>query len=146
MIYVYHCYRGAHMSVAAAALHLGILQPDSGIEDILKLTWFDRLSTREMGIPVLAGTDSRGNQVYFLGLGRSGKVFERFMQSLVHEFDLGYSYQTINCLKCIAPVTRVGGFLTRIPLLRTFGRRLAAWGVKTRLKQLEQIVLHGQGL
>lgn len=146
MIYVYHCYRGAHMSVAAAALHLGLIHPDSSIEDILKLTWFDRLSIRELGVPVLAGTDSSGNQVYFLGLGRSGKVFEKFMESLVHNFDLRFSYKAINCLKCIAPITRLGGFLTRFPWLRPFGRHLAAWGVKTRLKQLEQIVLQGQGL
>lgn len=71
MVFFYHCYRGAHLSIVAAALHLGKLDSRSGIKDILELEYFDKLQIQDLGIPVLAGRDQDNNPVYFLGLGRA---------------------------------------------------------------------------
>ena len=56
MIYFYHCYRGAHLSCVAAALHLGIIKPSAKVEEILGLEYFDVLQNRDMGCRCWRGT------------------------------------------------------------------------------------------
>ena len=82
MIFYYHCYRGAHLSIVAAALHLNKLNSHPGISDILGLEYFDKLQPQDMGVPVLAGYDTNGCPVYFLGLGPGSRIFTQFALEL----------------------------------------------------------------
>lgn len=144
MVFFYHCYRGAHLSIVAAALHLGKLNSRSGMKDILALEYFDKLQVQDMGIPVLAGRDQDNNPVYFMGLGRGSRIFPRFAESLTEKLGLEIEYRAVDCLSCLTPAIRIGGFISRYRLLRRVGRRLAAWGVHRNLRHIEALVLHAR--
>ncbi|MGI6364416.1 MAG: DUF3189 family protein [Bacillota bacterium] len=144
MVFFYHCYRGAHLSIVAAALHLGKLDSRSGIKDILELEYFDKLQIQDLGIPVLAGRDQDNNPVYFLGLGRGSRIFARFAGSLTEELELKVEYKAVDCLPCLTPLIRIGGFISRYRPLRRIGRTLAAWGVHRNLRQIAALVLHAR--
>lgn len=143
MIYFYHCYRGAHLSIVAAAMHLKKLNKQAGISDILNLEYFDKLQPQDTGVPVLAGYDGE-DAVYFVGLGRGSKIFARFADSLIGELDMQIAFKSVDCLPCLKLRTRIGGFLSRYPIFRTAGRRLAAWGVHASLDQINTLVLHAR--
>jgi len=145
MVYFYHCYRGAHLSITAAALHLGKITVRSGVKELLALQYFDILQPEDMGTPVLAGYDRDNNPVYFVGLGRGGKIFARFADSLVRQLGLDIQYKSVDCLPCLNIFTRVGGFLARFRGIGVLGRRLAAWGVAKNLDRLHSLVLQAQG-
>ena len=142
MIYYYHCYRGAHLSIVAAALHLEILAPDSGIAEILGLEYFDKLQTEDMGVPVLAGYDREKNPVYFVGLGKGSKIFARFADSFSGELELNLDYKSVDCLQCLSLITRIGGYLSHHRVTRRLGRYLAAKGVRDNLEKINTLVLH----
>lgn len=145
MIYFYHCYRGAHLSSMAAAMHLGKINSCSGVREILDMEYFDTLQSQDMGVPVLAGKDGGNNPVYFMGLGRGSKIFARLAESLVRELDLDIEYKSIDCLPCLTTAIRVGGFLSRYRQFRSLGRTLAAQGVHSNLRQIEALVLQAKG-
>jgi hypothetical protein len=144
MIYYYHCYRGAHLSSVAAALHLKILEPTAGVDDILRLEYFDVLQNRDMGVPVLAGY-CQGNPVCFVGLGRGSKIFARFADSLTAKMNVSLEYKSVDCLECINLLTRLGGFISRFKRLKPLGRYLAARGVHKNLDKIYALVLHARG-
>lgn len=143
MIYFYHCYRGAHLSIVAAALHLKLISPDCSHKDLLRLEYFDKLSVKDMGIPVLAGYDG-DDPVYFVGLGRGSKIFARFADSLTGELGVNLEYKSIDCLPCLNLSTRVGGFIGRYRTFQGLGRQLAAWGVHKNLAGLNRLVLQAR--
>lgn len=143
MIYFYHCYRGAHLSCTAAALHLGLLAPTAGVQDLLALEYFDVLQNRDMGTPVLAGF-SAGNPVCFLGMAQGSRIFPRYAASLYARTELTVQYKAVDCLCCLNLLTRVGGFISRYPPLKALGRRLAAQGVARNLGRLYTLVLQAR--
>lgn len=145
MIYFYHCYRGAHLSIVAAALHLGKIDSCSGVEDILGLEYFDTLQSPDMGVPVLAGRDEDNNPVYFMGLGKGSTIFARFAESLVAELGFKIEFKSVDCLPCLTPAIRIGGFLSQYRQFRSLGRSIAVGGVQNNLKQIEALVLHAKG-
>ena len=144
MIYFYHCYRGAHLSSVAAALHLKILDPKAEVADILRLEYFDVLQNRDMGVPVLAGY-CQGNPVCFVGLGRGSKIFARFADSITSKMNVQLEYKSVDCLECINLPTRIGGFISRYKCFRRIGRYLAARGVHKNLDKIYALVLHARG-
>lgn len=143
MIYFYHCYRGAHLSCVAAALHLGIIKPSAKVEEILGLEYFDVLQNRDMGVPVLAGY-CHGNPVCFVGIGSGSKIFPRFADCLTEKLQANVQYKAVDCLQCINLPTRIGGFLSRFKGFKALGRRLAAWGVHKNLEKIYALVLHAK--
>ncbi|HBI56196.1 MAG TPA: hypothetical protein DDY38_05160 [Firmicutes bacterium] len=144
MIYFYHCYRGAHLSCVAAALHLKRIQPSAGVKEILSLEYFDVLQNRDMGVPVLAGY-SQGNPVCFVGLGSGSKIFARFADSLTTKMQVPLQYKSVDCLECINLLTRIGGFISRFKGLKQIGRYLAARGVHKNLDKIFALVLQARG-
>jgi len=144
MIFYYHCYRGAHLSIVAAALHLNLINTDSGISSILRLEYFDVLQNQDMGVPVLAGYDSNNDPVYFVGMGKGSKLFVRFADSITGELGVELKFKSIDCLQCLGFVTRLGGYISNYKGLRKIGRYLAAWGVHRNLGKLSTLVLHAR--
>jgi hypothetical protein len=144
MIFYYHCYRGAHLSIVAAALHLNKLNSHPGISDILGLEYFDKLQPQDMGVPVLAGYDTNGCPVYFLGLGPGSRIFTQFADSCTEKLGIGLNYKSIDCLQCLTLMVRLGGFISRYKRFKGIGRYLAAWGVQRNLPRLQSLVLHAR--
>ena len=69
---IYYCYGGTHSSPIAAALHIGLLPKNKcpTKEEILRLPWFDKVTTAQRGQLFLVGKDRAGNPVYVCGRGR----------------------------------------------------------------------------
>lgn len=144
MIYVYNCYRAAHLSVVAAALHLGHLSPKAGIKEILALDYFDMMQAEEMGVPLLMGRDGAENPVYILGLGRGSEVFARLVDSVAEELGVSPDCKLVDCLGDINFLIRLGGLLARFRPVRRWGRLLAARGICRRLNSLHHLVLQAR--
>lgn len=145
MIYVYNCFRAAHLSVAAAALHLGQLSPDAAVGEVLALEYFDVMTDKDMGVPVCLGRDENGSAVYILGLGRGGQVFARLVDSVAGELGVAVDCKLVDCRGEINLLIRLGGFLSRFWRWRRLGRRLAALGISSRLKSIHRLVLQARG-
>ncbi|MDK2882473.1 MAG: hypothetical protein PWP58_809 [Bacillota bacterium] len=142
MIIFYCCYGRAHSSVAAAALHLGWLNPwDASGEDIVRLPYFDRASTKDFGVPLALAQDNQGNQVFILGHGPAGKLVERALRSTLEH--CGWPPDEILFVRtdeCLNIWTRIGGFLSRRLGLVFAGRTLAAYGIRRSLPCLARCV------
>lgn len=142
MIIFYCCYGRSHTSVAAAALHLGWLNPsDASVEDIVRLPDFDRASAKDFGLPLFLAQDSLGNQVFILGHGSAGKLVERALKSALEH--CGWTPEEILIIRtdeCLNIWTRIGGFLSRRLGLVFPGRTLAAWGIRRSLLCLVRCV------
>ena len=143
MIYYYHCYRGAHLSSVAAALHLEILKPSAAVADILRLEYFDVLQNRDMGVPVLAGY-AQGSAICFLGIGPGSKIFPRFARSMTEGGEARFCYKSVDCLQAINLPTRIGGFMSRYKRLRSLGRYIAARGIHKNLAKIYSLVLQAK--
>lgn len=144
MIFYYHCYRGAHLSCVAAALHLNRLQPSANVKEILSLEYFDVLQDPDMGVPVLAGY-YHGNPVCFVGVGSGSKIFPRFADCLTKKMQVDLHYKSVDCLQCINLLTRIGGFISRFKGFKELGHKLAARGIHKNLDKIYALVLHAKG-
>lgn len=142
MIIFYCCYGRAHASVVAAALHLGWLHPSAAsVEDIVRLPYFDRASSKDFGLPLPLAQDSLRNQVFILGHGPAGKLVERALLSTLEH--CGWPPGEILFVRtdeCLNIWTRIGGFLSRRLGLVFPGRILAAYGIRRSLPCLARCV------
>lgn len=137
MIVIYHCYGAAHSSVLSAAIHLGYLPEDRipKIEEILKIQYFILPSTGEIGIPFYYGSDSSGNMIYCQGMGGLDGVIKQLLKDVMGEYNIPEeSVITVNSLKKVNILVRIGGFLSRKLGLIFPGRLIAAFGLKMGLQ------------
>lgn len=142
---VYHCFGGAHTSVVAGALHLGLLPQQPTWRDIAAFPHFDRTLTGERGWPLFLGVDDQGREVYAMGRGRDGKAMTALFSGLVRA--LGKDHREVaayDTLRCAGVLTKLGGYLSRRLGLVWPGRTLAALGVWTDLPRLRQVVEEGR--
>lgn len=138
---LYHCFGGAHTSVVAGALHLGLLPARPHWRQIASLPHFDRTTHRERGWPLFLGTDERGRQVFAMGRGRHGPAMMRAFTALLQALGLdGKAVATYDTLRCAGPFTKLGGYMSRRLGLVRAGRTLAAWGVGRDLPRLRVVV------
>lgn len=145
----YHCYGSTHSSVAAAAIHLGLLPSDRRPEvaEIMEVPFFDQVADAEIGTPLFMGRDHEGHEI--LAIGTRGKP--QLVLSAVEEF-LGLVLGTPpgdlvfrDTLHLANIWVRVGGFLSRRVGLVFPGRRLAALGIRQSYPGLVELVQRTQG-
>ncbi|WP_028403151.1 DUF3189 family protein [Ectobacillus panaciterrae] len=76
MIYIYNDYGGTHTTSLAAAYHLKQLPTGRKLtkEEILNVSYFNTLTTSDMGKLIFHGVDEDGNSVYTIGRGISKYV------------------------------------------------------------------------
>lgn len=133
IIIIYHCYGAAHSSVLSAAIHLGYLPEDRipGIREILKIPYFDKSSSKEIGIPFFYGSDNSGNKIYCQGMGGLDRVIKDLLKDVLRECHIPEERViTVNTLKNVNILVRIGGFLSRKLGLVFPGRLIVAFGLK----------------
>ncbi|MGE5582632.1 MAG: DUF3189 family protein [Bacillota bacterium] len=128
---VYHCYGGAHASPTAAAIHLGILDPNQlpKWKDFQRVPYFDQMTSRQHGKLLLIGEDRLGNEVYVLGRRNAAKL----VITLIKEFQKlsggdPEEYYFVDCVQLFNPFMVTGGFSSRVMGWVDFGRPLVTFG------------------
>lgn len=137
---VYHCFGGAHTSVVAAAIHLGLLPTRPSWHEVAAFPLFDRTPTRDRGWPLYLGTDERGRRVYAMGRGRDGRSTALVLDGLLRALHLDGRLVNHDTLVCAGPLTKLGGYLSRRLGLVRPGRTLAAVGVTRDIPRLLRVV------
>lgn len=140
---IYHCVGGAHSSVLAASIHLGLLPADRKPtkEDILSIPFFDTLSKQEQGKILLRGIDESGNKVFTL----SRQFVPRLLLPAIKDaYQLGGGQLSdlllVNTLNPVNWLMKIGGFSSRRLHLVAFGRPIAAYGSAKAYYKIAQIV------
>lgn len=137
---VYHCFGGAHTSVVAGALHLGLLPERPTWRQVAEFPAFDRPLTRDRGYPLYLGTDERGRRVYAMGRGRDARAAALVLEGLLRALGLEGRVASYDTLECAGPLTKLGGYLSRRLGLVWPGRRLVAVGVTRDIPRLLRVV------
>lgn len=140
---IYYCYGGSHTSVTAAALHLGLLDPERipSMPDIISLPNFDQTTTQQLGQILRIGTDSRGNKIYVAALGPGREVTLSALKLLLTECGIAFEdVRIINALTCVNLAVRIGGFLSRRLGLVRLGRVMCARGIIRRFECFKLLV------
>ncbi|MEW6545820.1 MAG: DUF3189 family protein [Bacillota bacterium] len=137
---VYHCFGGAHTSVVAGAIHLGMLPQRPTWRQVATFPLFDRTPTRERGWPLYLGTDEKGRRVYAMGRGRDSRGATLVFDALLRALGLDGQVTSHDTLACAGPLTKLGGYLSRRLGLVKPGRALAAVGITRDLPRLLRVV------
>lgn len=143
MIVIYHCVGGAHSSVLAASIHLGLLPVDRKPtkEDILNIPFFDTLSKQEQGKILMKGIDEHGNNVFTL----SRQFVPRLkLPAIKDAYQLGGGKLSdlllLNTMEPVNWLMKIGGFSSRRLHFVAFGRPIAAYGAAKVYDKIAQIV------
>lgn len=129
---IYYCYAGAHTSITAASIHLGLLPVDRvpEVREILALPNFDQTPSQELGKVFKYGVDENGNNVYVAALGPGRTTTMGALKFVLKERGLAEDALVIvNGLECISLTVRIGGFISRRLGLVRVGRPMCAWGI-----------------
>jgi hypothetical protein len=139
---VYHCYGGAHSSVAAAAIHLGELSPEKTPteKELLELTLFDRQTKEGHGQLHFFGVDEWGNQIYSVGCRNAGQSFETVLKGVSDLLEIGEELVFVDTLHCVNIKMRVGGYISRRLGFISLGRPIVVRGTQEAYPQLLQLV------
>jgi len=140
---IYHCYGGAHSSVTAAAIHLGLLPkgrlPTSA--ELEGLPFYDRMVRADHGRIYLMGIDPDGNEVYVLGRRFLPDLAERVIRGVAEVYGVDPDQLLlVNVLSSVNLLMKLGGFVSRGMLLPSFGRPVVERGTTAAVDRLIQIV------
>jgi len=147
--FFYTCYAGTHASILGSCLHVGLLPPfscDLSDDDyaglIENLPFFDRRSTRDIGVPLFMGEDSLGSEVYAVGTGWLSRDLEMLLCDLIR-------VASPRACACFCSVrgfldfpARLGGFLSRRVYLVHPGRKMIARSLSRKVAQMRRAVNH----
>ncbi len=134
---VYYCYGGAHSSVLAAGIHLGLLPLDKvpDAADIESLPRYDKAKPSEIGNIYYMGKDEYNNCVYTIGMGSHRELIKQAVISLLEVSGANTSdLLLISSLDNINLKTRIGGFSSRRLGLVGFGRPLTIKGLQEKYR------------
>ncbi|MHB8157809.1 MAG: DUF3189 family protein [Desulfocucumaceae bacterium] len=127
---IYHCYGGAHSSVTAANIHLGVLPvnriPEPG--EIKEQKFFDRNKMKDSGKIFFMGRDKWGNDVYVVGRrSRPSLLCKVTLLSEMFEID-AESFMLVNMSEYVNLTMKIGGYISRRLGLAWIGRPLVTRG------------------
>lgn len=140
---IYHCVGGAHSSVIAAAIHLGLLPEDRKptLEEILNIPFFDTLSKQEQGKIILRGIDEKNNRVFTLSRQFAPRLV---LPAIEDAYQLGGGQLSnlllISTMSSVNWLMKLGGFSSRRLHLVAFGRPIVAYGTLKAYDQILQLV------
>lgn len=133
MKFLYYCYGGSHSSVTAAAIHLGFLPADRvpSAEELMAVPYFDGQIKSDHGTFKFMGFDDRGNEIYVIGVEKSGCLFEKMIRGAADIFDVEEKeFKVVNSLKYVNNLMRLGGFLSRRAGMVAIGRPIVIKGTQ----------------
>ncbi|MHB0884942.1 MAG: DUF3189 family protein [Bacillota bacterium] len=140
---IYHCYGGAHSSVTAAAIHLGLLPTNRlpTAADLEGLPFYDRAVRADHGRMRLMGVDADGHEVYVLGRRFMPVIAERVVRGVAEVYgkDPG-DLLMVNALTSVNLTMKFGGFVSRGMLLPYVGRPVVERGTAGAVRRLLSIV------
>ncbi|OPX90468.1 MAG: hypothetical protein A4E53_01020 [Pelotomaculum sp. PtaB.Bin104] len=140
---IYHCYGGAHSSVTAASIHLGLLPSDRvpGSESLWQLPFYDRQGNDEHGHFFFIGRDEYGHEVYFTARRGRPVVLEYVLKGLAEIFEIPSSdYLLVNVMQNVNWTMKLGGYLSRRCGLIKVGRPLVILGTRAAYFQIADLV------
>jgi len=140
---IYHCYGGAHSSVTAASIHLGLLPADHipSREAFWKIPFYDRQENDEHGHIFFMGRDERGNEVYFMARRSRPVVLESVIKGLAEIFNIPPGeYLLVNVMQNVNWTMKLGGYLSRRCGFIKIGRPIVTLGTQAAYLQLVDLV------
>jgi rhodanese-related sulfurtransferase len=138
---IYHCYGGAHSSVTAAALHLGLLPAGvrSSGRDLEGLPYFDKNDPVDLGKVRVLGVDDHGALVLALARSSAGGVVVRLLAGLAQIYGSEDTI-TADTTSCVNWRMVAGGVGSRRLRWTGLGRPLVADGTVRALPALGKLV------
>lgn len=129
---IYHCYGGAHSSVIAASVHLGLVPTDRipTATEIQRLALFDGPVGKDHGLIRFMGRDEFGNEIYTMGRRNAGKQIERVLLGVAEILAGTGDLVMVDVLAYVNWVMVVGGYTSRKLGLVTLGRPIVTLGVQ----------------
>lgn len=139
---IYSCYWGSYLSVVAASLHLGILDPNNfNDEHVLNLPMFNKIEPEQLGELFYIGSDEFGKEVYVMGSKKSGQVIERAFIGLaeiygIHKENIDFiDLNTYNNFYC-----SIGFRLLKNHGVVKLGLALILKGIKKEIDKIKDVV------
>jgi len=139
---IYHCYGGAHSSVTAAGIHLGLL-PTHRLptgDELMRLPYFDKTDGNDFGLIRMMGVDEYGNEVYVLGKKGMGERFSRTLEGMAKIIGAEQELRVVNTMACVNWIMMIGGYLSRRMGLLSIGRPLVIYGTRKAFFHLVKMV------
>lgn len=141
--YVYHCYGGSHSSVTAAAIHVGLLPPDSvpAKGRLLSLPYYDTQKAEDHGVLQFVGTDGEGNLVFAVGLETAAK---EAIPALKNIFAIAGAstgpVRFVDTMPAVNWLMKLGGICSRVFGIKGIGRPLVVLGTRLAFGDIRQLV------
>jgi hypothetical protein len=129
---IYHCYGGAHSSVTAAGIHLGLLPRDRTASnyELLKVPHFDQFEAVIHGRFRFIGRDRYGNEVYALGKRTAGPNVNDLLERIAQLFACEEEICPVDTTFPINPLMVIGGYLSRGLHMVSLGRPIVIYGTQ----------------
>jgi len=140
---IYHCYGGAHSSVTAAAVHLGLLPTDRLPEpgELKQIPYFDGPVAQDHGRVQSMGQDEFGNDIYVIGRRNESRTFENMARGLTEILAVPEGqFHLINVMPYVNWKMVLGGFTSRKLGLTFIGRPIIIAGVRYSYWQIVGLV------
>ncbi|MCG9967708.1 DUF3189 family protein [Pelotomaculum terephthalicicum JT] len=140
---IYHCYGGAHSSVTAASIHLGMLPADRvpGLKAFWEIPFYDRQEKDEHGHIFFMGLDEAGNEIYFSACRGRPLVFQNIFKGLAGIFEIpAEEYLLVDVMKNVNWTMKLGGYLSRRCGFIRVGRPIVTLGTQAAYLQVINLV------
>lgn len=139
---IYYCHTGAHTSLVAAAIHLGLLTSNRipTNQEIKNLPFFNNIKVRQLGIPFYLGVDDDNNKIYTLGLGFAYQLTEKAVHSFLKEMTIVDKYKFINTIPQITRPTLTGSYCSVVLGWDKLALPFITYGIKKKYSNLISLV------
>lgn len=139
---IYHCFGGAHSSVTAAALHLGLLARDRlpTVEELMAIPYFDNTDNSDFGSIRFMGVDEYKNVVYVLGKKSLGDRYTNILHGTAEILGVSHQVLAVNTMPHVNWTMKIGGFISRRIGMVLLGRPLVGIGTKKAFFALVNLV------
>ncbi|BAF59793.1 hypothetical membrane protein [Pelotomaculum thermopropionicum SI] len=140
---IYHCYGGAHSSVTAASIHLGLLPADRipSQEMFWSIPLYDRQEPYQHGHIFFMGRDEMGNEVYVTARRGRAEILENIIAGLAGIFKIPQnSFLLVNVMHKVNLRMKFGGYLSRRWGLIRLGRPIVTWGTQAAYFEVARLV------
>jgi len=140
---IYHCYGGAHSSVTAASIHLGLLPADClpDRETFWRIPLYDRQEADEHGHIFFMGVDEAGNGVYLAARRSRPEVLENIFRGLAEIFNIPpEDYLLVNVMHKVNLTMKLGGYLSRRWGFIKLGRPIVTAGTRAAYFNVVELV------
>lgn len=131
---IYNCYGGAHSSVVAAALHLGLLDNTRvpGEKELLELPLFDGTWEHDHGRLFFFGIDDKQREIYVLGKRNLGHQLNDLIHLAAQAAGITREeYLLVDALPYVNWLMVVGGYTSRRLHWERLGRPIVIRGIQT---------------